>query len=209
VRGTGQALLSPFEWLLGGEPVELSTGIFLLTAGDLVLPGRPPVVLTRTYRSGDWPLGPFGIGTTLAYEDYLQQPSPDLLLYVSAANARTPFARQPDGSYINTTVPALRGARITVNPDGPTLRFRTAPPWFNAGGQQSARTGREPGGRAGAATNPSALRDPAGRPGMACPRSAPSSVRDQRTVQYQHGALELLEAVTNAGGVTGTPTRSG
>jgi len=28
------------------------------------------------------------------------------------------FARQPDGTFVNTTVPAFAGARLVVNPDG-------------------------------------------------------------------------------------------
>jgi hypothetical protein len=54
-----------------GEPVELSTGAFVLTKTDLVLPGRVPLVVTRTYRAGTSNPGPFGLGTTWDYDVFL------------------------------------------------------------------------------------------------------------------------------------------
>ena len=46
-----------------------------------------------------------------------------MLTYVYHGDARTAFVQQPDGKYTNATVPAFRGARITLNSDGTrTLR---------------------------------------------------------------------------------------
>ncbi len=58
------------------EPVDAATGLFLLDQTDLVLPGRLPVALTRTYRSGDTLGGPFGVGGRHAYDAFLVFPTP-------------------------------------------------------------------------------------------------------------------------------------
>jgi RHS repeat-associated protein len=99
----------------GGDPVDLATGIFTLTETDMVLPGRIPLVVTRSYRSGDIAIGPFGRGTTMSYDDILPVTAPGVLTYVYRGSARTQFFLQGDGSYLNNTVPAFRGARITIN----------------------------------------------------------------------------------------------
>jgi RHS repeat-associated protein len=65
-------LAAIFGGLIGGEPVDLGTGLFVLEKTDLFLPDVLPIALTRTYRSKD-PDGsrPFGIGTTHPYEMFL------------------------------------------------------------------------------------------------------------------------------------------
>ena len=110
----------------GADPVDLSTGIFMLTETDMVIPGRIPMVVTRSYRSGDIAIGPFGRGTTMSYDDILPLTAPGVLTYVYRGSARTQFFLQGDGSYVNNTVPAFRGARITINPTTGirTLRHR-------------------------------------------------------------------------------------
>jgi len=110
----------------GADPVDLSTGIFMLTETDMVIPGRIPMVVTRSYRSGDVAVGPFGRGTTMSYDDILPLTAPGVLTYVYRGSARTQFFLQGDGSYVNNTVPAFRGARITINPTTGirTLRHR-------------------------------------------------------------------------------------
>ena len=52
---------------LGADPVDLSTGIFMLSATDLVVGGRAPLAITRSYRSGDTNVGVFGLGTMMGY----------------------------------------------------------------------------------------------------------------------------------------------
>jgi sugar lactone lactonase YvrE len=105
------------------DPVDLATGIFTLTRTDLALSELPPLALTRTYRSGATYPGPFGLGSLTGYEDFLQRTSPTVITYVYGAKARTVFVQQPDGSFTNTTVPALRGTTITAHADGTyTLR---------------------------------------------------------------------------------------
>jgi len=56
-----------------GDPVDLSTGLFVLRTTDLVLPDVMPIVLTRTHRQGFELEGarPFGLGSGHPYELFL------------------------------------------------------------------------------------------------------------------------------------------
>lgn len=54
-----------------GEPVDLSTGLFVYERTDLVLPDTIPISLTRTYRQSDTVSRPFGIGMTHPYEIFM------------------------------------------------------------------------------------------------------------------------------------------
>ena len=47
---------------LAAEPVDLWTGIFMLSATDYVLPRRTPLAITRSYRSGTRTWGYSGWG---------------------------------------------------------------------------------------------------------------------------------------------------
>jgi YD repeat-containing protein len=55
----------------GGDPVDLSSGLFVYNKTDFVLPDVLPLVLTRTYRPNDSWKRPFGIGTTHPYEMFV------------------------------------------------------------------------------------------------------------------------------------------
>jgi RHS repeat-associated protein len=52
----------------GGDPVNLSSGLFVYQKTDLVLPDVIPLTLERTYRPNDNQSRPFGIGATNSYE---------------------------------------------------------------------------------------------------------------------------------------------
>jgi len=76
------AMISPFgnppaDWpppgscSVDGDPVDLSTGLFVLNNTDLSLPDVLPLALTRTYRPKDTATRPFGIGSTHPYEMFL------------------------------------------------------------------------------------------------------------------------------------------
>jgi YD repeat-containing protein len=54
-----------------GDPVDLSTGLYILDETDFFLPDVIPITFTRTYRPGDPASRPFGIGTMHSYELYL------------------------------------------------------------------------------------------------------------------------------------------
>ena len=55
----------------GADPVDLATGMFVLRQTDLVLPDIVPVVLRRTYRSGDTISRAFGVGGNHPYDIFL------------------------------------------------------------------------------------------------------------------------------------------
>jgi RHS repeat-associated protein len=54
-----------------GDPVDLSTGLFVLEATDIVIADVVPLVLTRTYRPGDARSRAFGIGASHPYDVFL------------------------------------------------------------------------------------------------------------------------------------------
>jgi RHS repeat-associated protein len=68
----------------GGDPVDLSTGLFVMNNTDLALPDTLPIAVTRTYRQGDNVSRQFGFGATLGIDMYLwsanQYQEADLIL---------------------------------------------------------------------------------------------------------------------------------
>jgi RHS repeat-associated protein len=54
-----------------GEPVDLSTGLYVYNKTDLSLPDTLPITITRTYRPQDNASRAFGIGSTHPYEMFL------------------------------------------------------------------------------------------------------------------------------------------
>ena len=70
-------LPSSYEPLHQGH-VDSGTGIYFRQDEDLVLPGTPPFVLRRTYRSGDPVSREFGVGATHNGEWYLRGDPDDL-----------------------------------------------------------------------------------------------------------------------------------
>lgn len=55
----------------GGDPVDLSTGLFVLHSTDLAISDVMPISLSRTYNPGDTVSRHFGIGTSLDLDMYL------------------------------------------------------------------------------------------------------------------------------------------
>lgn len=55
----------------GGDPVDLSTGLFVYEQTDLIVRDTLPISLTRTYRPRDTVVRPFGIGATHPFEIFL------------------------------------------------------------------------------------------------------------------------------------------
>ena len=54
-----------------GDPVDLSSGLFVYNKPDLELPDVIPINSTRTYRPNDSWSRPFGIGATHPYEMFI------------------------------------------------------------------------------------------------------------------------------------------
>jgi RHS repeat-associated protein len=198
----------------GADPVDLATGIFTLRKTDLVLPGRIPVAITRSYRSGDTFPSAFGVGTRMSYDEFLQQPSSTVITYVYGAGARTTFIQQADGSFTNGAVPAFRGVTLRMNADGTrTLRYKDGRTvTFDSSGLQIARkdaAGNQVTILRTVETNPTTIQEPSGRAltvsWIIATRDRLSQVSDPlgRTVQYGYDASNRLVTVTDpAGGVT-------
>ncbi len=124
---------------LEGEPVDTVTGFFYLEKTDLVLPGILPIAITRTYRNELTNTGPFGLGTSWPYDIFLQPPpngSTNSLILYTPGNRQDLFARQLDGSFINSTSPAQRGAVVTVAGGLRSVRFKDGSLWsFDGAGR--------------------------------------------------------------------------
>ncbi len=115
---------------LGGDPVDLGTGLFIYNKTDLAVNDIFPLVVTRTYRQNDPLPRAFGIGTNFNYN-----------IYMVGANALSPngFTYQelilPDGYRVHfeRTSPCL-GAQneppTFCNWDNAVYKVTTGPPDF-------------------------------------------------------------------------------
>lgn len=97
-----------------GDPVDLSSGLFVLRNNDFIVPDTIPIVLTRTYRPEDTTSRPFGIGSTHPYDMFLWSNNnfqeADLILpdggriHYTRISAGTGFS---DAVYEHTTTPTI------------------------------------------------------------------------------------------------------
>jgi hypothetical protein len=55
----------------GVDPVDLGTGLFVMTKTDLALPDFIPIGITRTYRTRDFQSRAFGVGSSLPYDMFI------------------------------------------------------------------------------------------------------------------------------------------
>src|SRR5262249_41763105 len=94
----------------GGDPVDLSTGTFIMEKTDLFLPDVIPLKLTRTYVSSDTNQRAFGIGITHPYRMFLwsaqQYQQADLIL---PNQARIHYVRTTSGTGFADAVFEHRG----------------------------------------------------------------------------------------------------
>lgn len=206
----------------GGDPVDLALGQMIVEKTDLVLPGRLPAVVHRTYN----PFDPFGAiagfelslgpGWALSVEVVLLEVNVTLRRLVLPGNARFEFVQQPDGSFVNTTHPRFTGA--TLIPEGAgrhRLRFKDGTVWrFGPGPfaglgllvEQVDRNGNYLTIEHDSSGKITRLIEPARRPLTFTYTSGRlTEVRDPlgRTVHYSYNSARRLETVTDpAGGTT-------
>ncbi len=131
-----------------GDPVDLSLGQMIAKKTDLVIPGRLPLVVHRTYT----PFDPFGgvagfsyglgPGWGLSFEITLLEMSPSLRRVILPGNYRFDFVRQPDGRFVNTTDPRWTGAALTQFGTTHTLRLKDGTVWSFASGWLNRASGR-------------------------------------------------------------------
>ena len=201
-----------------GDPVDVATGFFYVDKTDMVLPGRLPVVVTRTYRSNMPNSGPFGIGTSASFDISLQAPNvfnDQTIVLISPGNKQDIFSRQTNGTYINATSPALRGAVLSIGSTEPiySLRFKDGMVWrFNSAGLLTRQTDRNGNQITFTRDNFSrvvSIQEPAGRslaiayvgsPGQGLPNIQTITDPIGRQVRYTYDVAGRLETVTDPGG---------
>src|SRR5215213_2229425 len=116
----------------GGDPVDLSTGLFVMEKTDFVIPDILPIVLRRTYRPGDAQSRPFGIGSSHPYDIFLWSDNnfqeADLILsdggkiHYTRISAGTGYN---DAVYEHTTTPGMfYQSRIYWNGNGWDVRLK-------------------------------------------------------------------------------------
>jgi YD repeat-containing protein len=209
----------------GGDPVDLFLGQMIVEKTDLVLPGRIPAIIHRTYN----PFEPFGAvagfelglgpGWALSVDMVVQAETATLRRLILPGNARFAFVQQPNGTFVNTTHARFAGAVLTAGASGThTLRLKDGTLWRfaptqipNLGGlgllvEQADRNGNRliiERNSSGAITR---LIEPAGR-ALVFTHSTGRivTITDPigRTVQYSYNSSRRLETITDpAGGVT-------
>jgi RHS repeat-associated protein len=105
-----------------GKPVDLSSGIEVLTTTDVSIGGsRGTIGIERTYRTLTTNIGPFGVGTSHNYGYRLDTNAPQgsaVLNLIMPDGNQYQFVRLANGNLENNTIPSLRGAVITTASDG-------------------------------------------------------------------------------------------
>lgn len=108
-----------------GDPVDISSGTFVIEKTDMAIRGLLPLDIKRTYRTRLQGVGSFGLGGSFNYDLFLRPSGSQAMTLVSSDGNRYIFSRQPDGSLANTSYPFLKGVVITPLIDGRTqLRLR-------------------------------------------------------------------------------------
>jgi RHS repeat-associated protein len=208
-----------------GDPVNLATGLQTYRTTDLAISGgRGSIAVNRIYRSTtilSLTGGPFGVNTQHNYNHLISTDgaaTPAQVTLINPDNSRVSFARQTDGTYTNSTVGSMLGARVQKNASGRwELRYKNGllmefQPDGALVSRQSAITDRN-GNRTTIDRNPANISqvlrvtDPVGR-SIEFSYNAQgriSALTDPigRTVTYTYNADQTLASVTNPeGGVT-------
>jgi len=214
-------LLAGLECLIpnvGG--VDLASGLAVTRSGDVSIPSlQGGTTLGRIYRTDSTAPGPFGPGTSTNFGSFLDTAFPqnaNQINFVLPEGNPLPFAKQPDGTFVNRTVPQLQGAVMTVHPDKSTdLRYKDGhvlhfvPATFQLGSLLTSIT--DPNGSTITISRDAAkpqqiatITDPFGRSLVLTYDASDhiTSVTDPigRTVQYTYNAQGLLVMVTGAAG---------
>ena len=209
--------------LTGGDPVDLVLGQQIETKTDLVLPGRLPAVVQRTYNPADpfaikgFTLG-LGPSWALSVDIVLLETSAALRTIILPGNARYDFAQLGPGTFANTTAPQFTGALLTIEAgnvhklrfrDGSIWRFVPHPNSLLAGiyvlSQQVDRNGNTLTVQRDANGNITQLIEPSGRSlNFTYSGGRISQISDPlgRTVTYTYSGGRLASATNPAKGTT-------
>ncbi len=130
-----------------GEPVNLATGYYIHEKVDYRVDGLIPVVIKRTYRSGDNGYGAFGKGTFFGY-DWWAGVYSDMILLLMPGNYQYRFYKQPDGTFIDDSDPAYIGDVFYNNGDN-TYTLKRKNGWsYTFGGDRLLNEIKDPNGNA-------------------------------------------------------------
>ncbi|MGH7427765.1 MAG: carboxypeptidase regulatory-like domain-containing protein, partial [Candidatus Methylomirabilaceae bacterium] len=204
----------------GGEPVDLSTGMFVVDQTNLVLSGRLPITISRHYHPFDPFSGVAGFESALGRNWYLSVDAIllpanfNLIRLVMPGNVRVDLIRQADGTYRNVTEPSLSGAVLSNLPggdrqlrykDGTTWRFRSLFQGLEFLIEQADRNGNKVTIERDSTGRILRILEPAGRAlNVSYAGAQISEIRDPlgRTVQYGYTGGRLSTVTDPAGGVT-------
>jgi RHS repeat-associated protein len=111
-----------------GDPVDAATGLLIVSKTDLAFGGaRGHVAINRTYRTLSNTPGPFGVGTNFNYGYQLNTFSftqgQGFVMLIMPDGNQLQFTQQAGGTLVNTSVPSLAGAVITI-PSGGVYNLR-------------------------------------------------------------------------------------
>jgi RHS repeat-associated protein len=108
------------------DPVDVTTGLLMVEKTDMVLPGRIPIALTRTYHQGRTTQGDFGIGSSHNYDMRLfPSAGGESLVLIQGDDKRFRFSLESGNTFVSINSPAMRGATATLNPDNSgTVRLK-------------------------------------------------------------------------------------
>ena len=133
---------------MDGDPVDLSTGLYVRTTVDLVLVDKMPVVFARTYRNRDPRSRPFGVGTNHSFGTFLVGDAAafSYVELILADGGRIQFRRTSDGTgfadaiFEHTGTPTAyqdsylfweNGGWTIQLADGGAYTYPACPPWLN------------------------------------------------------------------------------
>ena len=215
------------------DPIDLASGLVTLRNVDLSISGtRGTVAMARVYRTLSTNSGAFGLGSETPYNYKLDTYDPKnaaTINLIAPDGNRFPFSIQPNGTFVNSSVPWLRGAVLTATGtyvNGGTanvasLRFKDGAVWtfevteidsdlpsgcnfyFSALASQTDRFGNQTT-LTRDCTKITAITDPVGRQLNLTYNSNNSvtSITDPigRTVLYTYNPSGTLATVTDANG---------
>ncbi len=222
LRQAVQAARNLYSWF-AADPIDLFLGQHIEEKTDLIIPGRMPAEVHRTYN----PVDPFAIkgltlglgpGWALSVDIVLLQVSPSRQRIVLPGNARIDFPEQGVGVFVNADMPTFAGAALTAEAgssfrlrfkDGRAWRFQPHPNPQLAGTRLLVEQ-VDPNGNVltierDGAGNITRLIEPAGRAltfSYVGNRIRQISDALGRTVQYTYSAGRLQTVTDPSGGVT-------
>lgn len=221
---------APSGLAVDGDPVDLSTGLYVRRSIDLALPGEAPVIFSRTYRNRDPRSRPFGIGTNHSYGTFLVG-DVEKLSYVDlilADGGRVHYRRLDGGIGVrgavfeHTTTPSeYQRSKLSWNGNGWTVQLQNGaiytwpdcPPGFHKPCTLSSyrdAQGRETQLRHDSRMNMVQIRSASGATIDLTYDDADRIVlarsSDGEEVRYEYDALGRLVAVRGAEGLRATYT---